>query len=244
MDKILSQFSQYEIKARLFPALLLLAPFLFTVLTWYPELISLGSSILVIVFFIITLFFLAKYCREMGVKKQDKLLKEWGAFPSILILRHRDPVIDPVTKSRYHSFLQEKVKGVQLPTSNEEIENPEYYDIQYKSAIKWLLEYTRDSHKYSLLQQDNINYGFSRNMLGVKSLGILLTILAVGVNIYGIYNEYGFDSLMFPLVIWISLLTNIGFFLFWLLFVNENWVKSTSYAYARTLLACCENNVD
>lgn len=244
MDSILSQFSPYEIKARLFPALLLLAPLLFTVLVWYPELISLGSSILVIAIFIITLFFLAKYCREMGVKKQGKLLKEWGAFPSIVILRHRDSVIDPVTKSRYHSFLQDRVNGIQLPTPNEEIEDPEYYDIQYSSAIKWLLEYTRDSKKYSLLQQDNINYGFSRNMLGVKSLGMLLTVLAFGVSIYGIYNEYGFDSLMFPLVIWISLLVNIGFFLFWVFFVNKNWVRSTSYAYARTILACCENNTD
>ncbi|MGG0587755.1 hypothetical protein ABE049_26160 [Priestia megaterium] len=239
--ELISLFSRYELKARLFPALLVLAPLLFTVLIWYPELIDWQSSFFTILVSVVILFFLAKLSREMGIKRQKKLLVLWGGFPSTIMLRHRDTTIDPITKERYHEYLEKYIDGIKIPTAEEELENPEFYDKHYGSAIKWLLEKTRDATKYDLLLQDNINYGFSRNMLGIKPIGIIFSIVALMTNIYGAYQKYQLILLNLPLKIWFSLLVSTTFILLWVLFVKANWVTNTSQAYARTLLATCED---
>lgn len=240
MDTILSYFSVYEIKARFFPALLLILPIIFTIFIWYPDLISLDSSLIIGLVFFITIFFLAKFCRAMGLKVQNKMLKEWGDFPSTTMLRHSDSTIDSITKYRYHSFLNSNVENIKLPTPEEEAENREDADLQYRSAVKWLLEYTRDTQIFNIIYTDNANYGFSRNMLGVKYLGISLTFLAIGLHVYGIHMKYQLNSLFLPLEIWLTLLFNLGMLMSWIFFVNKKWVTSNAYAFARSLLACCE----
>lgn len=241
MDSLLTYFGVYEIKARFFPALLILLPFLFTLLIWYPELIEFETSIIILIASIILLFFIAKISREAGLKVQAKLLNNWGGFPTTIFLRHRDSSIDYVTKERYHTFLSERISNIQIPSAAEENENPDLYDLHYGSAVKWLLENTRDPMNYSMIHQDNSNYGFSRNMLGVKLVGILISFISLLLNIYGAYDQYKFVISEFPLKIWIAFLVSILFILLWVFFVNSNWVKSTSRAYARSLLATCES---
>ncbi|MED3656055.1 hypothetical protein P4489_17410 [Heyndrickxia sporothermodurans] len=188
----------------------------------------------------IILFFIAKFCRELGVKKQIKLLEEWGGFPTLTMLRNRDNSIDSATKKRYHHFLKKNVKGIVIPNLQEELRKPDFYDQQYNSAVKWLLEKTRDKHKYYLLFQDNINYGFSRNMLGVKPIGIIISILAIIINIFGVSQNYNLNWNELPLKIWLTFLIDIIFLFLWVFFVTKNWVNNTAVAYARTLLASCE----
>lgn len=241
MDSLLTYFGAYEIKARFFPALLILFPLMFTLLIWYPELIELETSIIILVAFVILLFFIAKISREAGLRVQAKLLKVWGGLPTTIFLRHRDSSIDQITKERYHAFLSEKISNLKIPSVEEENGNPDLYDLHYISAVKWLLENTRDPVNFSMIHQDNSNYGFSRNMLGVKLMGILFSLISLLFNIYGAYNQYYFIISEFPLKIWVAFLVSILFILLWLLFVNSNWVKSTSRAYARSLLATCES---
>jgi hypothetical protein len=239
-EKIFELFSPYELKARLFPALITVAPFGLSLLIWYPQLIDLETSVLTTFVLLILLFFLAKLARERGKKLQDKLLIEWGGFPSTTFLKHSDNSIDKYTKQRYHQYINKHVSGFQLPSKEKELSNPSFYDSCYNSVIKWLLEKTRDQKKYHLLYQDNINYGFSRNMVGIKPLGILFSILSLLTNLFSIYKEQGFSWTNYPLKAWISILISVLFISIWLLFVKKGWVKSTSEAYARTLLSCCE----
>ncbi|MBC6972694.1 hypothetical protein H9I32_09910 [Bacillus sp. Xin] len=239
MEELLSIFSKYELKARVFPAFLVLLPIAITVLIWYPELISMSGSFYLILFIVAILFFLAKICRERGKKVQTKLLKEWGNFPSTRMLRHSDNSIDPVTKKRYHIYLQNNVPGIEMPTAEQELEKPDYYEYQYNSAIKWLIENTRDNDH---LLQDNINYGFSRNLLGIKFLGIICCVIAILINIFAAYQSHSLNLLAIPLKIWLSILMNCLFLLLWIFYVNKDYVKSSSEAYARTLLSNCENN--
>ncbi|ASN06339.1 hypothetical protein [Virgibacillus necropolis] len=239
-DKILDMFSQYELKARIFPALLIVAPFGLTILMWYPSLISLESSFITILVLVIILFFLAKIARENGKKVQQKLLDECGEFPSTTFLKHTDNTLNENTKKRYHQYLSKNVEGIQLPTKEQELESPNFYNDQYNSAVHWLLEKTRDNKKYSLLYQDNINYGFSRNMLGIKPLGIFFSFISIAINIFGIYQKYEVSLINLPLKVIISFLISIIFISMWTFFVKKDWVRSTSKAYARTLLSTCE----
>lgn len=239
MEEILSIFSKYELKARVFPAFLVLLPIGFTALIWYPDLISLSGSFYIIIFIVSILFFLAKIARERGKTIQAKLLKEWDGFPSTRMLHHSDNSIDSVTKKRYHLYLQNTIPGIEIPTLEQELENPTYYEQQYTSAVNWLIENTRDNDH---LLQDNINYGFSQNLLGIKFLGILCCIIAIIINIFAAYQSHNINLLAMPLEIWLSILINFLFLLLWIFYVNKKWVRSSSEAYARILLSTCENN--
>lgn len=243
MEYFLSMFSPYEIKARFFPAVLVLAPLVFSLLIWYPELIDWESSLFTLFIVVIIIFFLSKLGRHLGVKKQEKLLAEWGNFPSTIMLRKRDSTIDATTKERYHNFLILKVKGLKIPSLEEELEKPDFYEKQYNSAVKWLLENTRDSSKYSLLLQDNISYGFSRNLLGIKPLGIAFSLVSFVINLFGAYQKYNLILMDIPLKTWLAGLVCVFFTLMWIFYVTKQMVKTASYAYARTLLATCEDVV-
>lgn len=243
-NKIISSFNEYELKARIFPASLTILPFVITILLWFPQIISLESSLLISIISIIILFFLGKLAREKGKKVQSKLIQKWGSLPATLQLSHLDNTIDIETKKRYHDYLQKNIEGLKLPSRSEEIKNPKSSRNKYESAVKWLIENTRDTKKFPLLYQDNINYGYSRNMLGLKWLGMIISIFSLALNFYLLYslNYKSIDKVNVNIIISISI--NSFIIIIWTFFVNEKWVKSTAEAYARTLLSTCEKSLE
>lgn len=243
-NNIINNLSEYELKSRIFPASLTILPFVITILLWFPELINLESSLIILVILIISLFFLGKLARERGKRVQSKLIQKWGSLPATLQLSHLDNTIDIETKKRYHDYLQKNIEGLNLPSQNEEIENPKYSQDKYESAVKWLLENTRDTKKFPLLYQDNINYGYSRNMLGIKYLGVIISIFSLILNFYLLYslNYESIDEVTINIII--SILISSFIIIIWIFFVNEKWVKSTAEAYARTLLSTCEKPLE
>lgn len=241
MMEILQQlFNPYEIKGRMFPAILTLLPLGVSVILWYPNLLDSFNTAFTMLGIIIMLVLLSKISRNKGIKKQQLMLQAWGGFPTTIMLRHRDNTIDPVTKERYHAFLKKKVPNVEIPTPEEENEKPEFYDIHYDSAVKWLREYTRDKTIYSILHADNANYGFARNTFGMKGVGITLCLLSLALNILGIYEKYGTDIWTIPFKFWVSVSFSIILISIWTFFINKHWVMNFANAYARSLLAACE----
>ena len=75
LNNIINSISEYELKARIFPASFTILPFVITILMWFPELINLESSLIIMLILIISLFFLGKLVREGGRKAQNKLLQ-------------------------------------------------------------------------------------------------------------------------------------------------------------------------
>jgi hypothetical protein len=160
---------RYARKARLYPALLTLFPVFVTVMTLFPMLYeSIGVAISSLAIGCGVLMLLASNVRYLGRKKEQQLYEVWGGKPTTVWLRHSDRNLDALTKQRYHAFLSKNIPDLKLPTSNEETTNPLGADDYYESAVKWLLEYTRDKRKYPLVFEENINYGFHRNMLALK----------------------------------------------------------------------------
>lgn len=240
LNNIINSISEYELKARIFPASFTILPFVITILMWFPELINLESSLIIMLILIISLFFLGKLVREGGRKAQNKLLQKWGSFPTTLYLSHLNNKIDIKTKKRYHDYLNKNIQGLELPSQDEEIKNPKCSQGKYESAVKWLLENTRDTKKFPLLYQDNINYGFSRNMLGIKPLGIVISIISLALDFYLLYSLNYQSITEVNINIIISIVISFAIIIIWIFFVKEKWVKSTSAAYARTLLSTCE----
>lgn len=107
-----------------------------------------------------------------------------------------------------------------------------------RSAVDWLLEHSRISAGASLLLDENISYGFQRNLLGLKPFGIALSVTALVVHglLLALAMPTG-ERLWLGVAICIPL----TIFLFgWVFLVTKGAVAEASLAYAQRLLAFCE----
>jgi hypothetical protein len=235
-------FDRYSLRARHLPTLLVVATPLMVASLLFPKVYermsataaSLGWSISLS---LVLLFFISHVLRQRGRAVEKLMTAKDGGLPTTCWLRHRDTNLDPDTKARYHAYLAKNLPALQLPTQSQEQQRPTVADGIYRSAVKWLLENRRDE-KYRLVFEENVQYGFRRNMLGGKWLAIALTVLPVaGAYAWSAYRglEPQFDTDHIAAIA-VAALAVIG----WVLFVTEEWVRDASHAYARALLATCE----
>lgn len=229
----------YSIKARVYPSFIVLLPALVIAIYYISDLKVYYHYLTAIISFGLLSFILAQLGRDKGKNKEKYLFKVIGGKPTTQILRHSNSYLDNITKSRYHQLLSEKIEGVNLPSLEEEIANPERADATYNGCAKYLISRTRQTEKFNLLFKENINYGFRRNLWGMKSWAIIILISSailhslIATDYYSnIKFEPNHDS--YPYVAFIIL----G--LFWLLVVTKNWVKLTAFAYAERLYETLE----
>ena len=248
-------FDKYTIIARIFPALLIILSCLFSIYATSPNLITsnLPSFLATIFISFGALYFVSNFCRTLGRKEEEKLIENWGGLPTTLILRHSYNTLTNLTKKRYHSFLERNVPHIgSFPSPDEETQNHNKADEIYSSSIDWLKEQRRDKEKYSLLHEENIQYGFRRNLLGVKIIGIYLCIASILLifvnNIYSIKLDTisieKIKSVIKNLTTfqYMALFFDIIFLLCWIFVVNKNWVKEAGFQYAKTLLKSIETS--
>lgn len=206
----------------------------------FPQLYSTlaGAAGLFLVFGLVTA--VAHFCRWAGRRAEKQLYSSWGGRPTTIMLRHRDSEIDSITKRRYHDFLARNISGWVAPSAGEEAEKPEIADQAYDSAVRWLLEHTRDKNQYAMLFKENISYGFRRNCYGIKWLAVAMAWLPVLLVIGDAFiGEVSVLSLESP-TLWVSMFLSLGLFFWWAFVVNAQWVKDAAEAYALRLLSACE----
>lgn len=228
-------FDVYGRNARLKPSLLALFPLIVTIAIWFPDLYTLAKGLLSVAIACGVIFMLADYARSQGRAIEQRFYRKWGGKPTTILFRHNDGTIDALTKERYASFLSQYIKGWTRPTPEEEAHNPAAADQLYESATRWLLEYTRDKKMYALLFDENITYGFRRNIYGLKPFGLIISVLSLLINAAAIYVDPSFKPThVCSTVISFAAVTA------WLLIVSEIWVRDAANAYAVRLLAACE----
>ena len=171
----------------------------------------------------------------------------WGAKPSVQLLRHRDETVDPLTKQRHHALLAARL-GINFPSADDERMVPAQADQLYETASRWLLEQTRDAGRFGLLLKENIDYGFRRNLYGVKYLGLAVAVicLLVIVSDVGLFLAVSPDDLVQRLMsATLAQIVALGLcasmLMAWWLGVSERRVRSAAFAYAERLVAACES---
>jgi hypothetical protein len=258
MDFIEKNFDDYNRKARLTPALLVSLPIVLVVIALFPTYVWSGGGFIGLVIWFGTLKFLAQLARHMGKIKEDELYAEWGGKPTTHRLRHRS-AYNKVELARWHSKLHELTSLV-IPNQIEELDDPDFADQTYDTCTNFLISKTRDHSRFFLIYEENCNYGFRRNLLGLKPIGTVTSFMgvmclavqcALMIELFNAVNIWqtsglaqGFSALnlynISPLSI--ACLT-INFFLLitLILYVNSGWVKETANAYATRLFESCEN---
>lgn len=248
-----AMFDSYGRQARLFPGLLTLFPALLAVFAVYPWLLvaNIAGTLLTISMSCGLLYALASYARTKGKHIEPKLLEKWGGWPTTHLLRHMGP-LDSVTLNRYHRFLERSIEGLTFPSKEHELAHPAEADQIYGSAVTWIKEQTR-SKEYSLVHRENTQYGFRRNLLGLKRVGLLASFASVLALVFELLvllpaSASWSESVKVALDWWAmaptgtkgAIAANLIAALLWLTMVKETWVRQAADQYARALLAYCD----
>ncbi len=238
----------YNQRARLQPTLVAILPIFLVGPLLYLNMETRAATFLTMLAYFGGMVLLTQLGRDRGKKIEPRLFDAWSGKPSVAFLRHKDNQLNSVTKSRYHEFLQKKVSNIKLPSQKQEKENPRAADDMYQTASDWLLSKTRDMTKFRLIFEENMNYGFRRNLYALKPIALLLDFLAgAGVLVVTAARETIFaDDLIRTLAeidgyIYIAFAALILHTLAMIFIVTKTWVKKTADAYAQQLLSACDS---
>ena len=237
----------YTFRARIQPALIVVLPLGFLMFALLPEL-----PIFVTAFFGLLgaaggTAVVAQIGRERGRKKEPDLWRSWDGPPTTRLLRHRHIPGDITLSSNLRQQVEEWV-GYPLPTEQEEEACPEWADKKYMDAVASLRESTRDRSKFPLVFAENVNYGFRRNLWGLRTIGApIAAVLALAswtllsLTVWGrSWPDPWWDVFPNPDSVAVIRLAvaavETGLAAFWIVRVKPSWVKDVADAYALRLL--------
>jgi hypothetical protein len=161
-------FDAYELRARLFPVLLVFLPAWITATvlgewTGGPVLASIigGTMVLPLV-----------YCgsmlvRHLGRSIETKLWESWAGPPTTRFLRWRDSTLTQSQKLRLHTACREQF-GIELASLGAEESDPQSADELIYRAVREIRAVLRQKDKDGLWNKHNAEYGFCRNLLGSR----------------------------------------------------------------------------
>lgn len=240
MDVFQNLINPYERRAQLSPMLIALAPVIVLAVLYVPGIpdISLKSASALLLYGTVSML-LATQARQAGKRKEPVLKTEWGGWPSMMIFRHRDSHIDPITKANLHKAMAKSVPSTFAPTIAQENEDPQSCDNVYLAWSEHLRKIARNNDKkYPHVFRESISYGFHRNLFGLKPFaiaGLTLASAFVGYITWQKWQSFGIP----PRAELTCLVGFVALLLFWILAVTKGAVKRAAYDYALRLLDDC-----
>lgn len=240
MSAWLKFFDAYTIRARVFPAVIAAIPALAMVIllvSWTG--LALSSGIATIGLLII-LYMFSDFARSQGKKIEPRIYELQGGKPSVTMMRRADTSLDTDSKDRYRAFLASKLTRM-APTAGEEEQNQAAADAFYEQAGTWLRENTRDTKKFSILFNENISYGYRRNLLGLKwvALGLNLAVVAICAGLL-LYNAPIKIADAFTGRVLVVLVVAAIHAVYIVAVVNQHSVIAAARTYARQLILSTE----
>lgn len=217
----------YNIRARLSASIILLAPIAITVFLCFDEINTFASSAVFIGLLLAFTNYIPILLRRVYGSKQ------YSVNYAAKFLMPSDKTIDSISKHRYYEILAKVDDSFGL------FHNPNDSDEFKKcceSAVIYLKSQTRGNH---LVQEENINYGFCRNLLRSKCIGILLCSALCVIIAVCSFSKY--ESLfIIPTSHYFAFGINVFMILFWCFGVTKKALDNTAKTYARTLLAAID----
>ncbi len=244
IDILTSLFNPYNRKARLQPALLILLPIFIILILLISEFQAIWAAIGGLVFYCGGTTLLTQIGRDRGKALEPMLFRSWGSKPSVAMMRHGDTRIPQSTKERYRDFLERMVPGLRLASPEDEQKCQTRADAGYESATSWLLARTRDRRRFGLIFQENINYGFRRNIWALKPWALAVDVIALAVVAF-LKSESWTGEIATTLSnidtwTWMCIASTSTHMLIFAFIIRPDWVRVPAEEYARQLLAACD----
>lgn len=233
------KFDEYIVKARMFPVFIMLFPLFLALISFSSKIVStftIGRSLLVL----LALSFVgAQFSREKGKKIEAGLWESWGGAPTAQLLRHSYTGFASMRRMRIHRVLQMMLPDIEIPTPEKEKKHPEFADQIYETCTRHIIARTRDTKRFPLIYKENINYGFLRNLLGIKPYGIIVSIISLFILLLKIGFEWVKDKQV-SIELLIMAIVVLCVMMLWILWVKPERVKIAAFAYAERLFEYCE----
>lgn len=119
--------------------------------------------------------------RQLGLRAEPALVREWGGFPSTSLMRWRDGYKSPAWKKRFHALVREKL-GIQLASPEEEKDDPHGADARISdafAAVRKKIWGKKNLPSHSA----NTDYGFARNLYGARWLWVFLAAGCTAISV-------------------------------------------------------------
>jgi hypothetical protein len=216
-----------------------LLPLLFAFAAWFPDGAPWSSIPFAGVLYVVLAGLLAQLARDRGSRLEPDLARQWGGMPTTQLLRHRSSSVNPVLRQHYHVSLRAVLRDVRLPSAEEEAAEPHGADHIYEACVARLRECTRDRATFPLVFEENANYGYRRNLVALRPVGIaiaIVSLVAAGVRAATIFHS----GSQFPVAAMVAVFGDLVLLALWRFHFDSDWVRIAADAYARQLLAACE----
>ena len=158
-------------------------PIALTVGVWSPSAAVAWSALWATIVAMGGTFLLAQIGRDWGKRKEQKLFDRFGGRPTERVLCH-EHATNKVRLAAQHARLATLMPAISMPTADHERRDPSAAHNVYDACTRFLIARSRGDR---LVLQENINYGFRRNLWGMKPLGLsiaLMCAIALGVSLY------------------------------------------------------------
>lgn len=163
---------------------------------------------------------------EMIDSELGKIPSNWKIYKLKDIASHKKETFNPKKSEEV------TVKHFSLPAYDRD-KKENYFDDEYDSAIDWLLKNTREDY---MTAQHNMEYGFYRNLLGIKYIGIIIVLISIVFSIVVFILSQ--ENVTIQLVL--SSIINVFFLYFWIFKVTKTQTRKSAKRYAQSLLANCD----
>ncbi|MDN3495012.1 hypothetical protein QL996_03655 [Planococcus sp. APC 4015] len=214
----------YTVKARWLPAALVTVPIVVLMISTF-ELDAfigiVGPAGVSLLFGVVA----GEIARSRGKGVELSLVRDWGGLPTTRSLR-ATPVSDPERRRRREQV--EAVSGRRLPSLLEQESAPSESDTIIEQIVRTALAVLRseESSGVDVLQNENISYGFRRNLYALRPFGLVVAVAAFGftfaVTVLGILAW----AVATPILL---IQATVG--VLWLAIARRDWVKEQAESF-------------
>lgn len=231
----------YTMRARWTPAVLAGAPAFAFVFALLADGSFSAAKVIASAGLLVLFIALSDFARRRGKAVEPAVMAATSGNPTTTMLRHSGGALDAGSLARMHKVLAEGLESPS-PTVDEERQDPASADAYYARAATWLRENTRDKDKFALILEENMTYGFRRNLYGLKkiAIGVNIAVLVASATIIALTLPLDLGRTLHQGLLVVMVVSAIHGLYFWL-GVTLQSVCDASRLYARQLLLATES---
>ena len=237
LDSLSGVIDRYSWKARIRPVILALLPIIALTLAAAPALAH-GNGEWLLVLLAGAVLLAEPLGRARGKQLESSLFADWGGKPTVQLLRYSGPMSE--TQLTYLRTRVQELVGplLPLPSAAEEAADPVKADEVYETASAVLRARARALPGTRVLADQDSEYGFRRNALGLRSWAVAISLVALlGMTGIAVWTGASGESVNgAAFVLWpVLIIGDLGLLAFWFRVVRPTWVEEAAWEYARQL---------
>lgn len=181
-------FNAYEIRARIFPSLIILLPIVVLFFSIIPlsnpiEKILIGFGI-----FFVLVYAFSYQVRICGTKIQEKCWSNAGSPPSTLILQWENQVLSKDLKNQIYSTILKKY-AIAIPDSIEQEKNLAEFNRIIDNVFFRVRSDLYKKNPEGIWSKHNAEYGFVRNLFGCREIWVTISIICSIIGGFAYYYQ-------------------------------------------------------